>query len=292
MQIYQGFSMNPKFKTATDFRSSLEARLRNIAVEKGEKLQRLRRKVAFDRFLARLFSAKEPNFFLKGGYAMELRLKTARATKDIDLTTLKRTEEGSDPLSITIVEELRELAKKDLNDFFSYRIGDSQIDLDNAPYGGARYPVTALLDGKIFERFQLDVGGDAIVTYVETLQGIDWLGFCGIPSPIFTIISIEQQFAEKLHAYTLPRQRANTRVKDIVDMVLLMKMRTLDIETVKSAIRVIFKVRATHPIPERLDAPPKAWEIPYHALAQECSLPLSLEDAFREVGKVYSLIQA
>ena len=154
--IYPGFSMNTKFKTATDFRSSLEARLRNIAVEKGEKLQRLRRKVAFDRFLARLFSAKEPNFFLKGGYAMELRIKTARAKKDIDLTTLKRMKEGNDPLSISIVEELRELAKKDLNDFFAYRIGEAQIDLDNAPYGGARYPVTALLDGKIFERFQLD----------------------------------------------------------------------------------------------------------------------------------------
>ncbi len=124
---------------------------------------------------------------------MEVRLKTARTTKDIDLTTLKRIKKGSEPLSITIVEELRELAKRDLHDFFSYRIGEAQIDLDNAPYGGARYPVTALLDGKIFERFQLDVGGDAIVTDVETLQGIDWLGFCGIPSPIFTMISIEQQ---------------------------------------------------------------------------------------------------
>lgn len=283
--------MNTKFKTATDFRSSLEARLRNIAMEKGEKLQRLRRKVAFDRFLARLFSANEPNFFLKGGYAMELRIKTARATKDIDLTTLKRMKEGSDPLSITIVEELRELAKKDLNDFFAYRIGEAQIDLDNAPYGGARYPVTALLDGKIFERFQLDVGGDAIVTHVETLQGTDWLGFCGIPSPIFIIISIEQQFAEKLHAYTLPRERMNTRVKDIVDMVLLMKMRSLDIETLKKVLGAVFKIRATHPIPESLNAPPKTWEIPYHALAQECLLTLSLEDAFREVEKIHSLIQ-
>ena len=284
--------MNTKFKTATDFRSSLEARLRNIAVERGEKLQRLRRKVAFDRFLARLFSANEPNFFLKGGYAMELRIKTARATKDIDLTTLKRMQKGNDPLSITIVEELRELVKKDLNDFFSYRIGEAQIDLDNAPYGGARYPVTAFLDGKIFERFQLDVGGDAIVTQTETLQGTDWLGFCGIPSPIFTIISIEQQFAEKLHAYTLPRDRMNTRVKDIVDMVLLMKMRSLDIETLQKALGAVFKIRATHPIPESLNAPPKTWEIPYHALAQECLLTMSLDGAFREVEKVHSLIQA
>ena len=82
--------MTTRFKTAADFRKSLENRLKNIATEKGDNLQRLRRKVAFDRLLARLFSLEEQSFFLKGGYAMELRLKTARATKDIDLTSLKR----------------------------------------------------------------------------------------------------------------------------------------------------------------------------------------------------------
>jgi hypothetical protein len=52
-------------------------------------LQRLRRQVAFDRFLARMFS-KGPKaaypWLLKGGYAMELRMHAARTTKDIDLT--------------------------------------------------------------------------------------------------------------------------------------------------------------------------------------------------------------
>ena len=110
--------MITNFKSAADFRTSLEARLRNTAKASGEKLQRLRRKVAFDGLLARLFSSKEPNFFLKGGYAMELRLKTARATKDIDLTTLKRAKGETDLLSIAIVEELRELAQQDMGDFF------------------------------------------------------------------------------------------------------------------------------------------------------------------------------
>jgi len=43
------------FKSATDFRKSLEARLKNLAEETGQDLQRLRRKVAFDRLLARIF---------------------------------------------------------------------------------------------------------------------------------------------------------------------------------------------------------------------------------------------
>ena len=48
------------------------------ARETGTDLQRLRRQVAFDRFLARMFS-KGPKatypWVLKGGYAMELRTR-------------------------------------------------------------------------------------------------------------------------------------------------------------------------------------------------------------------------
>jgi hypothetical protein len=59
------------------------------AREEATDLQRLRWQVAFDRFLARMFS-KGPKaaypWLLKGGYAMELRLHAARTAKDIDLT--------------------------------------------------------------------------------------------------------------------------------------------------------------------------------------------------------------
>ena len=35
--------------------------------------------------LARLFSGDSPSWVLKGGYAMELRISNARATKDVDV---------------------------------------------------------------------------------------------------------------------------------------------------------------------------------------------------------------
>jgi hypothetical protein len=82
--------MAPKrYATAAAFRRALEDRLQDIAGKEGVDLQRLRRQVAFDRLLARLFQAAEPHappWVLKGGYAMELRIKAARTTKDIDLT--------------------------------------------------------------------------------------------------------------------------------------------------------------------------------------------------------------
>lgn len=135
---------------------------------------------------------------------MELRIAEARATKDIDLTCLQRVTNQNDRLSELILDELQELARVDLNDFFSYQIGKAQINLDNAPYGGSRYPVSAMIDGKLFVRFQLDVGTDVVVDTVEQIKGIDWLEFCGVTTPQFPTISIEQQLSEKFHEFLDP----------------------------------------------------------------------------------------
>jgi hypothetical protein len=65
--------------------------------------------------------------------------------------------------------------------------------------------------------------GDVLREPYESLSGRDWLGFAGIASANFPAVSPEEQFAEKLHAFTLPRVgRENTRVKDLVDLVLLL----------------------------------------------------------------------
>lgn len=66
--------MTTQYQSATDFRKSLEARLKRLATATGQDLQRVRRKVAFDRLLARIFQDNsDSQFLLKGGYAMELR---------------------------------------------------------------------------------------------------------------------------------------------------------------------------------------------------------------------------
>jgi hypothetical protein len=279
--------MKSKFKSATDFRRSLETRLHSIASSTSEDLQRLRRKVAFDRFLARIFASGRKNFFLKGGYAMELRLSTARATKDIDLTCLERADDERS-MDAIILEELRACAAIDLEDLFVYTIGESETDLDNAPYGGARYPVSSFIDGKLFVRFQLDVGADAIVTKIETIQGTDWLNFCEVSPPVFLMISGEQQFAEKIHAYTLPRtQRTNTRVKDLVDMALLIQRRNLNLDMLRYAIQAVFRVRKTHDVPHKLEKPPSEWVSKFAALAQECALPSDMSLAYSEVSRTY-----
>ena len=119
-------TVSTKFKSATDFRKSLEARLQGLAAKTKVDLQRLRRKVAFDRFLARIFSREKPEFYLKGGYAMELRLAHARATRDIDLTFVRRVKNESELISALILKDLRDLTDQDLNDHFTYKVGEAQ----------------------------------------------------------------------------------------------------------------------------------------------------------------------
>jgi hypothetical protein len=94
----------------------------------------------------------------------------------------------------------------------------------------------------------------------------------------------EQQFVEKLHAYSLLREdRVNTRTKDLIYMLLLIPHGKLDNPRLAAAIKATFAKRATHPIPRRLEPPPAEWEPVFQALAQECDLDVRLSAGFETV---------
>lgn len=276
------------YQNAQSFRQALETRLANLSKEKNLDLERLRKEVAFDRFLARIFH--EPissKWLLKGGYAMELRFfEKARATKDIDLTcshpSIGRTA-GQDQITAQIREELQDLALRDVKDWFEYLIKAPVMDLQGAPYGGARFPVEVRLAGRRFTNFALDVGvGDVVLFVPEWREDHHFLDFAGIPSVKIPMISKEQQFAEKIHAYTLPREgSANSRTKDLIDLVLLIESGLDDKDKVREALKQTFGRRKTHELPTELLPPPRSWQRPYEALARDCGVvKKTLDDAF------------
>jgi len=278
------------YKSAGAFRTALETRLQTRAWEEETDLQRVRRQVAFDRFLARMF-AKGPMatypWVLKGGYAMELRIHSARTTKDLDLTLHDGTHLSKDPKKRReqVRAMLQEAAAAHLDDFFEFLVGEAKEDLEGAPEGGSRYPVQAQMDGRDFARFPVDVGiGDEVLEPVDIVSGRDWLGFAGIAPPSFPIISAEQQFAEKLHAYTVPRgERTNTRTKDLIDMVLLVRSGKLEAKKSAAAVSSTFSRRATHEMPRTLETPPGEWAGVFDALAKECGLAMKMEEGFAVV---------
>ena len=64
----------------------------------------------------------------------------------------------------------------------------------------------ARLDGRTFVRSHVDLGvGDEIIEPLDELVGEGWLGFGGIGPAVAPVLSKQQHWAEKLHAYTRPR---------------------------------------------------------------------------------------
>jgi hypothetical protein len=218
--------MARRFGSAAAFKASLEANLKKVALERKSPFSTLQLKLVIERLLARLFRDPEPPWLLKGGFAMDLRFRPkARTTKDVDLSVSHASAELASDLSGALRDRIQEAVDVDLGDYLTYRIGAPRQELTNAPLGGARYPCEAVLVGKTYAKFHIDVGcGDALAGEPERLAGDDLLAFAGIPPAAVMAISRPQQFAEKLHAYTFPwAGRLNTRTKDLVDLVLLIE---------------------------------------------------------------------
>jgi hypothetical protein len=281
------------YTTAGAFRRALEERLKRISMSEQTDLNRLRRQVSFDRLLARLFREEPPPWVLKGGYALELRFKAARSTVDIDLTVQRLPASAGDDQNQIVRDLLQSAADVPFGDWFEFTFGPPAMDLTAAPYGGARYSVEARMDERIFGRFHLDAGiGDVVSPPLETIVCRDWLGFAGIQPSRVRMIAREQQFAEKLHAYTLPRNSANSRVKDLVDMALLIGSGGLDRRRVLNALHLTFERRGTHDLPASLVSPPADWQIPFRALAEECRLPGDLAAVFAEIEEFLDEVRA
>jgi hypothetical protein len=118
------------------------------------------------------------------------------------------------------------------------------------------------------------------------------LGFAGIEASRIRTICREQQFAEKIHAYTLPRDGTNSRVKDVVDLALLIQSSELDQSRLLEALRLSFERRATHDLPAGLVPPPTDWRIPFQALAVECRLPTDLTVVFVGIQEYFERLLA
>ena len=284
-----------KYTSAVAFRVALEDRLKKQAQEENINLQRLQRQVAFDRLLCRLFAAPDAPWLLKGGYAMELRVRMARATLDIDLA-LRRLPQPSadwDTNVVSVLAQLRDLGEMAMLDYFIFLFSDATQDLDAAPYGGSRFSVDARLAERTFVKFHLDVStGDVLREPYESLPGRDGLAFAGIANTNFPAISPEEQFAEKIHAYTLPRVgRENTRVKDLVDLVLLIQQTKLDTARLKKSIRETFQRRKTHEVTTALMPPPASWSARFSEMAGECGIAANIEKQFATVKQFYQRLK-
>lgn len=255
------------YKDATALRRALEDRLKQESENTGGDLGRLRRRVVFDRLAVRLALDEGAQWILKGGAALEFRMRNrARATKDLDLAVTNDVTDGSSVRELLIDA----LAEDPDGDWFSFRVREPvALAVDTAGRGAWRFSVEAWLAGKTFAGIRLDVaarGAELAVTEQLELPGS--LRFAEIPARSIEAVERRQHFAEKLHALTRDYgDRPNTRVKDLVDLVLLIEDGLAADKSLVDVVRHVFTVRDTHSCPVTIADPPPRWQDEYPELA-------------------------
>lgn len=131
--------------------------------------------------------------------------------------------------------------------------------------------VTCYLGNEQFGNiFGVDVAlGEPIFGVPEFIIAADRLDFIGVEAPKLRVYPVETHIAEKLHAYTLPRDGLNGRVKDLPDLALLAQIRPITRTELRGALQQTFHFRAVHALPSVFPEPPSLWEQPYSAMARD-----------------------
>jgi predicted nucleotidyltransferase component of viral defense system len=259
------------YGTDAAFRAALEARLASRSRDTGTDLGRLRRRVVFERVLARLESAEPGRWVLKGGMALEVRWQDrARATRDLDLAVRDNVDSGP-----SVRRALIQSLSLNSEDRFRFTVGESKdLQADEAGRPGWRFPVEAVLAGRQFAVVRVDVvvRPDEI-TRTERLRFPASLEFAGIDPIEVEVVDRAQHFAEKLHALTRTyTSRPSTRVKDLADLVLLIDDGLEPTASQLDTASHVFASRATHPLPVDLADPPADWTPRYAELASDLEL--------------------
>lgn len=268
-----------KYATASAFRHALETRLNVQAQSSAVPIRRLRKLVVFERLLARLAVVAPDRWVLKGAVALLYRAgPTLRTTNDLDLGRQDAVEDA--------VEDFIAAQACDLLDHFSFVITkDPSSPLDGTV---VRFRVAANLAGRIFEQLSVDVGfGDRLSAEPDVLTGPNLLQFADVaPVPVPTL-PLAQHIAEKVHAYTQTRsgERENSRVKDLVDLLLIQGMFDFTAGDLRRALQSTFFQRATHALPETLPPPPASWSIPFRVAALDAGLGPEITEGFQRVSE-------
>lgn len=260
------------YESAAALRTALEARLRHQSEESGVSLDRLRRRVVFERVLARLELAEPGRWVLKGGMALEVRLRDrARLTKDVDLGLREAVDDAQD-----LYERLAEALDADpLGDQFILTAPPlAPLREDGAGFLTWRTTVEARLAGTVFGWIKLDISPRAHELEATDRMALpNSLAFAQVSAPDIEVVDVNRHAAEKLHAMQRDfGDRENSRVRDLVDIVILLEAGLLDHVRLSEAVRTVWHERDRSAPPSSLVEPPASWGGRYEQLADGTDL--------------------
>ena len=229
------------------------------------------RQARFDRFLSRVFAEGERSeWLLKGGMSMLARVPRSRTTKDVDLAALRASDLAE------AERELAALAEADLGDHLTFRlIRSTPTGLgENQPGVATRRYVFACIDA------DHDTQVDTVV--VDVVVGPPPVGRPEVVEPAnrlhlrrplitfpYRLYPVADQIADKVCATMdtqYPGGKRSSRVKDLVDLVLIAHTQTADLEELRAAMAAKRDLSKIGPF-EHFDIPAE-WARTYPATAK------------------------
>lgn len=256
------------YRDGTALWSAAVARARMTAKQRGVESASVLRGFVFDRFLARVFTPLDGPWVLKGGNAVLARVQGARATKDLDLL------HEPDDLDAAVAA-LRRLLGIDLGDHFRFVVtkvdtslgGTGQPDVD-----GYRVSIDAYCGAKKRGSFHVDlVTGSLMTDVADVAPSTAGLEVPGLSAPQVRLYPVVDHIADKLCAiqatYGANLDKPSSRVRDLVDLVVLARTQHVDGAALWHAIRGEWTHRGLPGQPEF--EPPAQWESGYPRIARD-----------------------
>ena len=218
--------------------ASVRARLLNVAKAQGVDFNQVLVRFALERILYRLTQSKHADrFLLKGALLFTLWYDMPhRATRDADLLGF-----GASDLD-SVAQVFRDVSAVAVYDGIVFDPASVTVEeiRKEAGYGGVRVIIAGEL-AKARCKTQIDVGFGDVVTPAP-VDSVYPVLLDDLPAPRLRAYPTYTVIAEKLHAVALLGM-TNTRLKDYVDLSVLLERETLDTDLLAQAIKATFERR-------------------------------------------------
>lgn len=222
--------------------ASVRARLLKLSKANGQSFDLVLTRFALERLLYRLSQSPHADrFVLKGAMLMMSWFDDPhRGTRDLDLLGF------GDPGEGAMLATFRDILAQDVEDGVLFDPDSLRVDRirEELEYGGLRLRALASVGGARIN-LTIDIGfGDALEPEPEV---VDYPVMLDLPVPRLRAYARETVIAEKFQAM-VALGRANSRMKDFYDVLILSRSFSFDDDRLARAIAATFARRAT-PIP-------------------------------------------
>lgn len=237
----------------------------------------------FNRFLSRVFSEREESeWVLKGGTGILARVPSTRSTRDIDLY-----HDGFTLLATR--DDLIRLAAIDLEDHFHFAFADATetVGHDAQPYAtGLRMKFRIFIGNNPKGELAVDVvAGPRSIGDVITTDPATSLKLPKLVNNPYRLYPVVDQIADKVCAtMALYNGKPSSRVKDLVDLVVLGTTQDIDGALLKTALATTAAIRELPTLNKF--AVPSGWGTSYSKIAKS----VTYCDGYRSVELAKDLV--